>query len=279
MLIGGSIGSLFGGPLGAILGAVLGHKVEGAAFGHKPRRGVSYSSMSSRNRANLFCASAAAMLAKMAKADGHVSRTEIASVENAFRRLGFTPAARRYAIDVFRKAKDDRHTIYEYAQEFAAAVDSVEVRELFYELLWDIAQSDGDVTEAEHDILNRITEPLGIGARWYEFMARGRHSRARTSSGGRRESSGWGSSRSSDPLAEAYATLGVASTASYAPGNKLASAPFALGGFKPCVESFRKIADMLGVEPHSVVVVGDRADTDGLGASASGMHYLKVTGE
>lgn len=54
---------------------------------------------------------------------------------------------------------------------------------------------------------------------------------------------------------------------------------FALGGFKPCVESFRKIADMLGVEPHSVVVVGDRADTDGLGASASGMHYLKVTGE
>ena len=67
MAIGGYIGSLFGGPLGAILGAVLGHKVEGAAFGRKFRRNVAYSSMPQRDRAKLFCASAAAMLAKMAK--------------------------------------------------------------------------------------------------------------------------------------------------------------------------------------------------------------------
>ena len=198
MAIGGYIGSLFGGPLGAILGAVLGHKVEGAAFGQKHRHGVSYSSMSSRNRANLFCASAAAMLAKMAKADGHVSRTEIASVENAFRRLGFTPAARRYAIDVFRKAKDDRHTIYEYAQEFAAAVDSVEVRELFYEILWDIAGSDGEISRNELLILQRIPRALGIRLDWYAYFASQRL--------GERSS---GRSTSRDPLKDAYAVLGA----------------------------------------------------------------------
>lgn len=198
MAIGGYIGSLFGGPLGAILGAVLGHKVEGAAFGQKRRHGVSYSSMSSRNRANLFCASAAAMLAKMAKADGHVSRTEIASVENAFRRLGFTPAARRYAIDVFRKAKDDRHTIYEYAQEFAAAVDSVEVRELFYEILWDIAGSDGEISRNELLILQRIPRALGIRLDWYAYFVSqwlGGQSASR--------------STSRDPLKDAYAVLGA----------------------------------------------------------------------
>ena len=198
MAIGGYIGSLFGGPLGAILGAVLGHKVEGAAFGQKPRRGVSYSSMSSRNRANLFCASAAAMFAKMAKADGHVSRTEIASVENAFRRLGFTPAARRYAIDVFRKAKDDRHTIYEYAQEFAAAVDSVEVRELFYEILWDIAGSDGEISRNELLILQRIPRALGIRLDWYAYFASQRLGEQST-----------GRSTSRDPLKDAYAVLGA----------------------------------------------------------------------
>ena len=198
MAIGGYIGSLFGGPLGAILGAVLGHKVEGAAFGQKCRTGVSYSSMSSRNRANLFCASAAAMLAKMAKADGHVSRTEIASVENAFRRLGFTPAARRYAIDVFRKAKDDRHTIYEYAQEFAAAVDSVEVRELFYEILWDIAGSDGEISRNELLILQRIPRALGIRIDWYAYFASQRL--------GERFA---GRSASRDPLKDAYAVLGA----------------------------------------------------------------------
>ena len=198
MAIGGYIGSLFGGPLGAILGAVLGHKVEGAAFGQKHRHGVSYSSMSSRNRANLFCASAAAMLAKMAKADGHVSRTEIAGVENAFRRLGFTPAARRYAIDVFRRAKDDRHTIYEYAQEFATAVDSVEVRELFYEILWDIAGSDGEIGRNELLILQRIPRALGIRIDWYAYFASQRL--------GERSA---GRSASRDPLRDAYAVLGA----------------------------------------------------------------------
>ena len=197
MAIGGYIGSLFGGPLGAVLGAVLGHKVEGAAFGRHHRH-VSYSSMPQRDRAKLFCASAAAMLAKMAKADGHVSRTEIAGVENAFRRLGFTAAARRYAIDVFRRAKDDAHTIYEYAQEFASAVDSVEVRELFYEILWDIAGSDGEISRNELLILQRIPRALGIRLDWYGYFASQRL--------GERPAS---RSASQDPLQEAYSIIGA----------------------------------------------------------------------
>ena len=196
MAIGGYIGSLFRGPLGVILGAVLGHKVEGAAFGRRPRRGVSYSSMPQRERSKLFCASAAAMLAKMAKADGAVSEAEIAGVENAFRRLGFTAAARRYAIDVFRRAKDDRHTIYEYAQEFAAAVDSVEVRELFYEILWDVACADGDFSRTVLLILQRIPRALGVRIDWYAYFASQRlHERRQAAS--------------RDPLAEAYAVLGA----------------------------------------------------------------------
>ena len=198
MAIGGYIGSLFGGPLGAILGAVLGHKVEGAAFGRKPRRGVSYSSMPQRERSKLFCASAAAMLAKMAKADGAVSEAEIAGVENAFRRLGFTAAARRYAIDVFRRAKDDRHTIFEYAREFAEAVDSVEVRELFYEILWDVACADGDISRTELMILQRIPRALGVRIDWYAYFASQR-------TGG--QSAGRSASR--DPLKDAYAVLGA----------------------------------------------------------------------
>ena len=196
MAIGGYIGSLFGGPLGAILGAVLGHKVEGAAFGRGPRRGVSYSSMPQRERSKLFCASAAAMLAKMAKVDGAVSEAEIAGVENAFRRLGFTVAARRYAIDVFRKAKDDRHSIFEYAREFAAAADSVEVRELFYEILWDIACADGDISRTELMVLQRIPRALGIRIDWYAYFASQRLGERRCAA-------------SSDPLAEAYAVLGA----------------------------------------------------------------------
>jgi len=55
----------------------------------------------------------------------------------------------------------------------------------------------------------------------------------------------------------------------------IADAPSA-GGLKPCKESFLRIAKMLGTEPQDTLVVGDREDTDGAGAAAAGMMYMKV---
>ena len=205
MLIGSYVGgsALGGGPLfrllGAIAGAVLGSKAEDKIRGG--RRSLGGASMDPRSRSMVFCASVAAMLAKMAKADGHVSRTEIAGVEAAFRRLGFTPAARRYAIEVFRRAKDDHHTIYQYAQDFAAAVDSVEVRELFYEILWDVAGADGTIGPNELVILQRIPRALGIRLDWYAYFA---SQRLGARSGG--------PSASRDPLADAYAVIGASAS-------------------------------------------------------------------
>ena len=203
MLIGSYVGgSALGGSgplfrlLGAIAGAVIGSKVEESVRGQ--RRGRRISAANPQNRSMVFCASVAAMLAKMAKVDGVVSRYEIECVENAFRRLGFTPAARRYAIEAFRRAKDDRHTIFEYAQDFAAAVDSIEVRELFYEILWDIAGADGAIGPNELLILQRIPRALGIRPEWYSYFASQRL-------GG--QSAGRSASR--DPLKEAYAVLGA----------------------------------------------------------------------
>lgn len=198
ILFGSWIGSLFGGPLGALLGAALGHKVEDHLCGGAPRSRRPYRELSSRRRAMIFCASAAAMLAKMAKADGRVSRDEIAGVEQAFARLGFTAQAREYAIKVFRKAKDDKHTIYQYAEEFAGVVDSVEVRELFYEILWDIACADDVVGETERVILQRMPHALRIRMDWYVFFAQQRLD-------GRRG----GPTSSQDELREAYAVLGA----------------------------------------------------------------------
>jgi len=175
---------------------VLGSKAEDAVRGK--RRAPAQAAFSAQNRSMVFCASVAAMLAKMAKADGVVTRYEIAGVERAFHRLGFTPAARRYAIDVFRRAKDDPHTIYDYARDFAATVDSVEVRELFYEILWDIACADGTVSAPEVQILQRIPQALAIRNEWYGYFFSQRLGGAR----------GAGAS-SRDPLADAYAVLGA----------------------------------------------------------------------
>lgn len=217
--LGAWIGSLFGGPLGALLGAVAGNSLEkklrsssspsGAEGEKRPPRGAyRFSGLSAEKRAMIFSASAAAILAKMAKADGVVSAEEIRSVETAFRRLGFNRTARDYAINVFRRAKDDNHTIYEYAAEFSAAVESVQIRELFYELLWDLACADGLVSANELTILMRIPITLMIRPDWFEFY---RHERL-----GRRRAHARAESRpnSGTSLEDAYRTLGVAPTAS-----------------------------------------------------------------
>lgn len=203
MLIGGSIGSLFGGPLGAILGAVLGGQVEktiarGRRANNSRKISAHYTDMSSNRRAMVFCASAAAMLAKMAKADGHVNRDEIAVVERAFVKLGFSRTARDYAVNVFRKAKDDSHTIFEYAMDFASAVESIEVRELFYEILWELAAADGSIGSDELLVLQRIPRGLGIRVEWYGYYF------SRYAGG-----SSSGARRQVDPLKEAYDLLGM----------------------------------------------------------------------
>jgi HAD superfamily hydrolase (TIGR01549 family) len=53
--------------------------------------------------------------------------------------------------------------------------------------------------------------------------------------------------------------------------------PEDFGAQKPCPRPFLTIADELGVTPASVLVVGDRDDTDGDGAHAAGMSYIRIT--
>ena len=204
---GAWLGSRFGGPLGAVLGAALGRHVErqfdksGAA--RRLQTGGGSDARSARERSMAFCASAAAMLAKLAKSDGRITRREIDAIEMAFSRLGFRAATRDYAIAAFRRAKDDTHTIYEYAAEFSEAIESKEVRELFYGLLWDLACADGAIGSEEQAVLRQMTAALGVRADWYDFFAQ------RHADGRRMGPSGVGSG-----LRDAHATLGISPAAS-----------------------------------------------------------------
>ena len=49
-----------------------------------------------------------------------------------------------------------------------------------------------------------------------------------------------------------------------------------LGGLKPAPGPFLKIAEILGVEPSKILVVGDRNDTDGQGARNCGMSFIQL---
>ena len=194
-IIGGCIGSWLGKLPGIVIGGLIGHFIE--EFGKSGKS-------AQKSPDVVFCASAAAMLAKMAKADGRISKVEISAVETAFARLGFSRAVRNYAIDVFRKAKDDSHSIYEYARDFASVVGNEDVRVIFYEMLWDIACADGDLSRSEKNILEKITLHLKIRPELFGVFYR---ERFYSGSDGQAYSA-------RDNLSDAYSQLGVSSSAS-----------------------------------------------------------------
>jgi FMN phosphatase YigB (HAD superfamily) len=50
----------------------------------------------------------------------------------------------------------------------------------------------------------------------------------------------------------------------------------ALGGLKPCRESFEKICQIMNIQPADCLMIGDREDTDGAGARSVGMAFAHV---
>ena len=243
--VGWFIGSRIAGGLGGLVGAVIGsmfgngdkaerraeersraeeerrraeffREARGAASARTWRRTV-------RDR-TLFLGAAAAMLAKLAKADGVVDAGEIRAAEAAFRRLGLDAEQTEFCIRTFRAAKDDARSVYDYARDFAAAQPDMDVREIFYVLLWDMAAADASLHPDEEEMLRRLPEFLLLRPTLFqrEYRRRVREepsggSRARSGrSGSSRGSSGGGAPprRDSGPtLDEAYELLGVPPTA------------------------------------------------------------------
>lgn len=208
-LIGGMAGFFcgrhFGGVLGGIAGAVLGsvfeESIRNKARGAQPQPGAGGRSRSPEDKELIFLTAVGAMLAKLSKADGHIDETEIAAGERAFVRLGLTPEKRAFCIRAFRAAKQDGHSIYDYASAFASVVQSRAVRELFYDILWDLACADGVVTEEERIMLEHVPSFLGVRESLY---AEQRY--RRLGSGRRRSAGGSRAGEASDP--SPYEVLG-----------------------------------------------------------------------
>lgn len=195
--VGYLLGNLIGGPFIGLITALIGSCVNlEADRGGRTRRGKAEGVEAQR----LFLASLSALLAKIAKADGRVSENEISMTESIFRRLRLTPEQTRFCIEVFRRAKDDSHSIYEYATDLAGIQSDSSVREMIYALLWQMAVFDGELAPAELEILRNLPRYLGINPMLYSAYAR--------------EFGKGASPPPRDALVEAYGVVGCAPTAS-----------------------------------------------------------------
>lgn len=162
---GAGLGYALGGPLGALLGAWAGYKLLS-----RDKEWEEEPEISEEKAAELFQdlvhTAIFGMLAKMAKADGHIARAE-AEVINRFAReeLELDEEQRKAAKRVFRKALNDAHTIYDYADDFYRLFDEEEeegLRRSIYEVLFRVAMADGRLAPEEERILRRLPEHLHI---------------------------------------------------------------------------------------------------------------------
>ena len=145
--IGGMIGFSIGGPIGGILGAIIGSKL-----GDKEQ---TQPGINQKNQAAFFTA-LFACFAKIAKADGKVTREEVDKVDHFIKdRFKFPPDQRAFAIQIFNHAKDDNNSFRDYASQLASLLSTNQsALIMFYELLFELSMADGYLDQEEEAILS-----------------------------------------------------------------------------------------------------------------------------
>ncbi|WP_413206166.1 TerB family tellurite resistance protein [Rhodospirillum sp. A1_3_36] len=173
-IIGGVGGFIIGGPLGAVLGAAAGHaydrmREEGLeAYG--PEEGVRSGSTFDRSndaaRQMAFTVAVIALGAKMAKADGTVSREEVTAFKRAFR---IPPGDMEAVGRMFDEAKSSPDGYEAYARQIAQMfADTPQVLEELLGALFVIAQADGRIHPNEVAFLHRVADIFGLPPRDFD---------------------------------------------------------------------------------------------------------------
>ena len=151
-LVGGFIGFSFAGPIGALIGSIIGGKISSARRG-----GFQQSFVQSQQ---IFVISLVILTAKLAKADGQVSKEELIAIKN---KLKIPDHEIDQVGKIFNKAKEDSLGYEPYAKQIAqiyqnkpAVLDEV-INILFY-----IAESDGKVSNSELAMIKNIAQIFNL---------------------------------------------------------------------------------------------------------------------
>jgi len=159
-IIGGAAGFALGGPLGALLGGIAGHAVDRTMTQDAPPDGSLTDAGRLATRHIAFTIGVIVLSAKMAKADGQVSRAEI----DAFKAVFQIPAGEmRNVARVFDRARRDAEGFEPYARQIARLFDkSHPVLEELLDGLFHIARADGKVTAEEISYLAAVAQIFGF---------------------------------------------------------------------------------------------------------------------
>ncbi len=156
IIIGGILGFKFGGYLGMIFAAWLGYSVEQRLVGPK------LASTNKKQTQESFFNALFLTMGRLAKVDGQVSTSEINRAENIMRHMNLNNEMRQRAIGLFNQGKDSNHDIESALRQFGQfAKRSLSLKQIFLEMLVDVAEADGMISRAEQQLIERVCQLIG----------------------------------------------------------------------------------------------------------------------
>ena len=164
-LIGGMIGFSLGGPFGMLLGSLIGGKIS------KTKGSINNSFAQPQQ---IFALSLIVLSAKLSKADGQVSKEELIAVkdklkipENEIDQVG----------KIFNKAKNESTGYKPYAEQIGRIYrGNLNVLEEVINILFYIAEADGNISQAELVMIEDIARIFGLNESQFNSLKESRKS-------------------------------------------------------------------------------------------------------
>ena len=166
-LIGGMIGFSFGGPFGMLLGSLIGGKISRARS-----RSSGFGSFAQPQQ--IFALSLIVLSAKLSKADGQVSKEELIAVRD---KLKIPDNEIEQVGKIFNKAKEESTGYEPYAQQVSQIYKSnPNVLEEVINILFYIAEADGNISQSELNMIQNIAEIFGLNDTQFNSIKESRKS-------------------------------------------------------------------------------------------------------
>ena len=165
-LIGGFVGFSFAGPIGALIGSMVGGRISSA------RRSSFQRSFAPPQQ--VFAIALIILTAKLAKADGSVSKEELIAIKDKLK-------IPEHEIDqvgkIFNKAKEDSLGYEPYAKQIAQIYKSTPaVLDEVINILFYIAEADSNVSDSEIAMIRDIAKIFGLSESQFEGIKESRKS-------------------------------------------------------------------------------------------------------
>ena len=152
-LIGGMVGFSLAGPFGMLLGSLIGGKISRA-------RSAAGNFGTFAQTQQIFALSLIVLSAKLSKADGQVSKEELIAVKN---KLKIPENEIEQVGKIFNKAKQESTGYEPYAQQIAQIYkNNPNVLEEVINILFYIAEADGNVSKSELGMMQHIAQIFGL---------------------------------------------------------------------------------------------------------------------